>query len=144
MEWNLYTTSKRDNDRKAKNPVERAANISRDLKQLQVLKRIPIISVSQQNRASTENGVGTEMVAQSDRISQDSTILIFIEREKDNKNIIKLNLVKSRDSENGKVLCYNVDLNRGLFTYIPGKDDNESAVSADRYTTAPDYEEDIY
>ena len=29
-----------DDDRKAKNPVERAANISKDLKNLQVLKKI--------------------------------------------------------------------------------------------------------
>lgn len=122
-----------EDDRKAKNPVERAANISKDLKQLQVLKRIPIISVSQQNRASTENGVGTEMVAQSDRISQDSTILIFIERDKDNKNMIKLNLVKSRDSENGKDLCYNVDFNRGEFTYIPGEDEEQTY--ANRYSS---------
>ena len=122
-----------EDDRKAKNPVERAANISKDLKQLQVLKRIPIISVSQQNRASTENGVGTEMVAQSDRISQDSTILIFIERDKDNKNMIKLNLVKSRDSENGKDLCYNVDFNKGEFTYIPGEDEEQTY--ANRYSS---------
>lgn len=122
-----------EDDRKAKNPVERAANISKDLKQLQVLKRIPIISVSQQNRASTENGVGTEMVAQSDRISQDSTILIFIERDKDNKNMIKLKLVKSRDSENGKDLCYNVDFNKGEFTYIPGEDEEQTY--ANRYSS---------
>lgn len=112
-----------EDDRKAKNPVERASNISKDLKQLQLLKRIPIISVSQQNRSSTENGVGTEMVSQSDRISQDSTILIFIEKDKKEKNLLTLNLVKSRDSENGKKLNYTVDLNKGEFTYIPGEDD---------------------
>lgn len=123
-----------EDDRKAKNPVERASNISKDLKALQVLKRIPIISVSQQNRTSTENGVGTEMVAQSDRISQDSTILIFIEKRKDDKNIIDLNLVKSRDSENGKKLTYQVDFNRGLFQYIPGEGE-ESTYNESRYTT---------
>ena len=111
-----------EDDRKAKNPVERASHISKDLKQLQVLKRIPIISVSQQNRSSTENGVGTEMVAQSDRISQDSTILIFIERKKDT-DVLDLSLVKSRDSENGKKLSYKVDFNTGTFTYIPGEND---------------------
>ena len=112
-----------EDDRKAKNPVERASNISKDLKQLQVLKRIPIISVSQQNRASTENGPGTEHVSQSDRISQDSTILIFIERKKDT-NTIFLELVKSRDSENGKKLTYQVDFNKGQFTYIPSADED--------------------
>lgn len=114
-----------EDDRKAKNPVERASNISKDLKQLQVLMRKPIISVSQQNRNSTENGPGTEHVSQSDRISQDSTILLFIERRKDS-NIIDLELVKSRDSENGKKLSYNVDFNKGEFQYIPGEGDTSS------------------
>ena len=119
-----------EDDRKAKNPVERASNISKDLKALQVLKRIPIISVSQQNRASTENGPGTEHVSQSDRISQDSTILIFIERKKDT-NTIFLELVKSRDSENGKKLAYDVDFNKGEFRYIPGADEDCYVETAD-------------
>jgi len=68
-----------DDDRKAKNPVEKAANISKDLKNLQVLKRIPIISVCQQNRSSTEEGVDTTHIAQSDRIGQDSTVVLAFE-----------------------------------------------------------------
>lgn len=78
-----------EDDRKAKDPVTRASNISRDLKNLQVLKKIPIIAVSQQNREKTENGATTANIAQTDRISQDSTILIFLEQ---NKNILTLNL----------------------------------------------------
>ena len=112
-----------EDDRKAKNPVERASNISKDLKNLQVLKRIPIISVSQQNRASTDNGVGSEHVAQSDRIAQDSTIILFFERHKDDNTLLDVDLVKSRDSENGKKLTYKIDFNRGEFTYVPGKED---------------------
>lgn len=114
-----------EDDRKAKNPVERASNISKDLKNLQVLKRIPIISVSQQNRSSTENGVGSEHVAQSDRIAQDSTIILFFEKHKDDNSLLDVNLVKSRDSENGKKLTYKVDFNRGEFQYIPGTGEND-------------------
>lgn len=105
-----------EDDRRAKNPVEKASNISKDLKNLQVLKQIPIISVSQQNRASTENGVGLEHIAQSDRIAQDSTIVLFFEQK---DGILTLHLVKSRDSANMKDLSYSIDLNRGIFTYIP-------------------------
>jgi len=105
-----------DDDRKARDPVTRAANISRDLKNLQVLKKIPIIAVSQQNREKTENGATTANIAQTDRISQDSTILIFLEQK---DNILTLNLVKSRDSETGKNLKFAIDLNRGIFEYIP-------------------------
>ena len=34
--------------------LKKAANISRDLKNLQVMKRIPIISVSQMNRTKND------------------------------------------------------------------------------------------
>lgn len=105
-----------EDDRKAKNPIERAANISKDLKNLQTLKQIPIVTVSQQNRESTENGVSSANVSQSDRISQDSTLLIFLEQK---DSVLTVNLVKSRDSVNGKKLSYAVDLDKGVFTYIP-------------------------
>lgn len=105
-----------EDDRKAKNPVEKASNISKDLKNLQVLKKIPIIAVSQQNRTSTENGISTEHIAQSDRIAQDSTIIIFFEQK---DNIMTMHLVKSRDSENNKHINYALDLNRGIWTYLP-------------------------
>ena len=112
-----------EDDRRARSPIEKAANISRDLKNLQVLKGIPIIAVSQQNRDSTENGQSTANVAQSDRISQDSTILIFLEQK---DGVLTLNLVKARDSVNGKKLQYAIDLNKGIFTFIPNEDSSSS------------------
>lgn len=112
-----------EDDRRARSPVEKAANISRDLKNLQVLKGIPIIAVSQQNRDSTENGQSTANVAQSDRISQDSTILIFLEQK---DGVLTLNLVKARDSVNGRKLQYAIDLNKGIFTFIPNEDSSSS------------------
>jgi len=105
-----------EDQRKGKTPVEKASNISKDLKILQVMKKIPIISVSQQNRTSSENGVDTTQIAMSDRIGQDSTLIIFLEKK---DTLMKLTIVKSRDSENGKVLSYNVDLNKGNFVFIP-------------------------
>lgn len=109
-----------EDDRKARNPVERASNISRDLKNLQVLKKIPIIAVSQQNRNSTDEGASTSHVAQSDRISQDSTVIIFLEQK---DGILTLNLVKSRDSVNGKKIHYAYDFDKGIFTYMPDEGD---------------------
>lgn len=116
-----------EDDRKAKNPIERASNISKDLKNLQVLKRIPIISVSQQNRSSTENGVGSEHIAQSDRIAQDSTIILFFEKHKDDNSLLDIDLVKSRDSVNGKKLTYKVDFNKGDFIYMSSGDEKLQA-----------------
>lgn len=113
-----------EDDRNARNPVERAANISKDLKNLQVLKKIPIIAVSQQNRASTDNGVGTANIAQSDRISQDSTVILFIEQK---DNVLTLNLAKARDAINNKKLHYAVDFDKGVFQFMPSEEDNPSS-----------------
>lgn len=109
-----------EDDRKARNPVEKAANISRDLKNLQVLKKIPIIAVSQQNRNSVEEGPSTANVAQSDRISQDSTVIVFLEQK---DGILTLNLVKARDAVNNKKIHYAYDFDKGIFTYMPSESD---------------------
>ena len=111
-----------EDDHKAKTPTERASNISKDIKLLQVKRHIPIITVSQQNRTKSDNGdVNTTMIAQSDRIGQDSTIVIFFEN---NNGTATLQLVKARDASNSKKLNYAWDINRGLFTYIPSADEN--------------------
>lgn len=109
-----------EDDRRARNPVEKASNISKDLKNLQVLKKIPIISVSQQNRSSTDNGTGLEHIAQADRIGQDSTIVLFLEHKDDD---FIISLVKSRDSANGKKLRYHINFDKGIFEYIPEERD---------------------
>ena len=108
--------------RHGKTDTEQAANISKDLKNLQVMQRVPIISVSQQNRTGTEKEIGadTTQIARSDRIGQDATMVLFIVKEGD---IMKLILKKSRDSENDKVLTYHIDLNLGNFVYVPDAKD---------------------
>lgn len=125
-----------EDDRHAKNPVEKASNISKDIKNLQVLLKIPIITVSQQNRATTEYGVQLSHIAQSDRIGQDSTIVLFFEQE---DGIMSMHLVKSRDSVNNKKLSYSVDLNVGKFTYIPEEGNALDGKGAD--TLREEYEE---
>ena len=120
-----------EDQRKGRSPVEKYANISKDLKLLQTMKRIPIVSVSQQNRTATESGsVDTTQIAMSDRLGQDSTLVIFLEKK---DSIIKMTLVKSRDSENGKVFEYNVDFNTGKWQYIPKEGDDSPAIDASRY-----------
>lgn len=118
-----------EDDRHGKTAVDKASNISKDLKNLQVMTGIPVISVSQQNREKKEDGsqVGTELIAQSDRIGQDSTVILFLEK-KDAE--MKLTLVKSRDSANGKVWTYLTDLNTGDFTYIPDESEEDATVKS--------------
>lgn len=108
-----------EDDRKARNAVERASNISKDLKKLQVTLGIPIITVSQQNRGNTEDGIGLHNIAQSDRIGQDSTVVLFFDQK---DGIMEMSLVKSRDSANNKSLNYAIDFDKGIFEYIPESD----------------------
>ena len=117
-----------EDDRHGKSAPEKASNISKDIKNLQVMKRIPIITVSQQNRESTEEGLSTKFVAQSDRIGQDSTVVIFLEKK---DNVLTLVLAKSRNSESGKKLQYAIDLDKGIFTYIPAESDALNGQSSD-------------
>ena len=117
-----------EDDRKARNPVEKAANISRDLKNLQVMERIPIIAVSQQNRNSTENGVDTTHIAQSDRIGQDSTVILNFEQD---GKVLTMNILKSRDSIVGKKLQYAIDLDKGIFEYLPSSTDATGGSNSD-------------
>lgn len=112
---------------RAKASFERVANISKAIKNLQVLKRIPIISVSQLNRQEKEDGEqDTTQIGLSDRIGQDATTIIMLSRKitysnpektkvKDDKLVI--NVVKSRDGGNGK-LEYLADFNTGRFIYL--------------------------
>ena len=121
-----------EDQRKNKNPIEKAASISRDLKNLQVMRRIPIISASQLNRTKNDdNGGGddlinTTQISMSDRIGQDATIIIGLSRDKKDKNLLKLQVVKARDTGNGSVVKYNTDFNKGSFIYIPEDEDNNS------------------
>ena len=129
-----------DDDRKAKDKTEKASNISKDLKLLQTVKRIPVICVSQQNRETTESGnFDTTQIAMSDRIGQDSSVVLFIERKDD---LLKLHLVKSRNSGCGQVLTYRVDLNKGIFQFIPDEKDTQQAPGTSDVSSYQTYSED--
>ena len=107
-----------EDERNAKDPVTRASNISRDLKNLQVMKKIPIISVSQQNReAVEENGIiDVSHIAMSDRIGQDSTCVLFLEQK---ENVLTIHIAKARDATAGSKLKYAIDLDKGVFDFLP-------------------------
>ena len=111
-----------DDQRRAKDPVTRAANISTDLKNLQVLRQIPIIAVSQQNRAAVDDSavIDVSRIAQSDKIGQDSTVVIFLEQK---DNVLTLHLAKARDGGSGQKLKYAINLDKGIFDFMPNEDD---------------------
>lgn len=118
-----------DNSR-AKLAHEKVANISKAVKNLQVLKQIPIISVSQMNRTKNEDKTqDTTQIALSDRIGQDATVILMLEKQdaedpnyKD-AHKVTLNLVKSRDGGDGRKLDYLWNFNTGDYRYISNSDD---------------------
>ena len=108
----------------AKAFFERVANISKDIKNTQVKYRIPIISVAQMNRTKNEDGSqDTTQIGLSDRIPQDATLLLMLDRKDDQ---LTLNIVKARNGGDGHKLVYQCDWNIGKFTYIPSEGDSIS------------------
>ncbi|MBP5469879.1 MAG: hypothetical protein J6Z11_11625 [Candidatus Riflebacteria bacterium] len=125
---------------KAQAGHERVANISKAVKNLQVMERIPIISVSQMNRTKNEDGEkDTTQIGLSDRIGQDATCVIMLDRERvyddpKTKTTIKddrliMDITKSRDGGTGK-LVYHADFNKGHFIIL----------NPDEHTDASHYE----
>jgi replicative DNA helicase len=114
-----------EDDKQAKNPVEQMNNIANGIKNLQVMSNVPIICVSQMNRTKNEeeDSIDSTQIAQADRIGQNATIIIGISRDKKDKDMFKLHIVKARDSNAGNIITYKVDLNKGIFDYIPSDKD---------------------
>ena len=122
-----------DDTSNAKSTNEKVANISKDIKRLQVLKQIPIISISQMNRTKNEDVDGhsyldVSQIAASDRIGQDATTAIMLDRDKSDPQLIHFNIVKARDGGEGR-FSYICNFNTGTFTYL-GKD-AENCISTD-------------
>lgn len=111
---------------RARTTFEQVANISKAVKKLQVKAKIPIISVAQQNRTKSESEdktPDTTQIGLSDRIGQDATTVLMLERENDD---LIINVVKARDGGEGKKLRYNCDFNFGIFNYVPQEDDGQT------------------
>lgn len=130
-----------EDDRKARSPVEKASNISKDLKNLQVIKKIPIISVSQQNRGDTSDGITTMNIAQSDRIGQDSTIVLAFEQK---DGILNLQIIKARDAGVGKKLQYAINFDKGTFEFMPSDNDAVNGEGSEELKNIYEEDEEVF
>ena len=117
-----------DDERNGRTTVDQFSNISKDLRRLQRLKKIPIICACQLNREEFEEGVSTRNIAGSDRIGQDSTTILFIERKNDN---MVLTVGKSRNARSGDKLTYAWSINTGILHYIPTENDAQNGDGID-------------
>lgn len=123
-----------DDDRKGKSESERTTNIMKDLTSFRAEKRIPLVIVSQQNREDAEKGVGTENISNSDRIGQDATVVISIERK--DPDLLMLKVVKSRFSTAGDKFTYHWKIDKGEFEYIPTEGDTSSSEDTSSNTSS--------
>ncbi len=93
---------------------EQFANLSMQLKALQQELRVPIIAVSQLNRAAAQQEVDATNISGSDRIGQDATIILALER-KDNELVIKVLKGRSfKKPEKGWTFVW--DINTGVLS----------------------------
>jgi len=112
-----------------RNNQEKAYNISTSMKLLQDLEKKPIICVAQMNREKNEDSdlLDLTQIANADKIGQDSTLVLGLSRDKNDENIVKLQIVKIRDiGARNKVLTYHTDLNLGVWKYIPENEEVDS------------------
>ena len=119
-----------EDESRARVAHEKVANISKAVKNLQVLKQIPIISVSQMNRTKNDdNSQDTTQIAMSDRIGQDATVLLMLDKkdaeDPNQQGAYKftINIVKSRDGGDGRKLDYLWNFNTGDYRYISNETD---------------------
>ncbi len=103
---------------------EKIAAISKAIKKLQVRKKIPVISVSQNNRTKNDDGSkDSTQIGGSDRIGQDATIILMLDKK---DGVLDIDIVKARDGGDGHKLQYDINFNTGVFTYIPREGDGVS------------------
>lgn len=85
------------------------ANLSLQLKSLQQELRLPIIAVSQLNRQAQQEEINAANISGSDRIGQDATIVLAIER-KDKEMTLKVLKARSfKRPEKGWSFSWNID-----------------------------------
>lgn len=118
-----------DDQKGAKTPREQAVNISKDLRKLQRMKKIPFLVAVQLNREdTTENGPSTRNISESDRIGQDATTIIFLETKDEN---MKLIVGKSRNARTGDKLSYIWNKNTGVIRFVPTEGDARGGKDVD-------------
>lgn len=137
-----------EDERRAKQSFEAYSNIAKDLKNLQVLKHIPIIAAAQLNRQDSENGLTIENIAGSYDITRYATTVLLLEqKDKDDSKIKRLviTVAKARDARVGSKLTYMWDINYGKLTYVPTENDaTEGKHVEELKETFGDMEENIF
>ena len=92
------------------------------------MKKIPILAAAQLNREEIGiDGPSTRNISESDRIGQDATTVLFIERKSDN---VVITVGKARNARTGDKLTYQWSVNTGILNYIPTELDAKNGEDA--------------
>lgn len=95
---------------------EEVESISRSLKEISMEFKIPIIALSQLSRASVDNKEpALHHLRESGSLEQDADNVIFLHREEDAEDILKLIIAKQRNGSTGSILL-NCDKSTLQFT----------------------------
>ena len=105
-------------------------HISQDLMKLSCELKIPIIVVTQANRNGVTEGSSLpalDTISSSDGIAHNASTVISL---KQHNNMLKMELVKSRNSRVGIKLTYDWDIDKGVFVFNDSPDDSSEEVTS--------------
>ena len=111
--------------RRGDNKSTSLGNLSQDLFLLSRELGIPIIAVVQANRSGVDDNGGVpslESIRDSDAIAYNATTIVSL-LHKNRK--LKMEIVKARNCEVGLKLCYDWDVDRGIYSFVENPDDGE-------------------
>ena len=119
------------------------ATLSTQLRALQQVERIPFIAVSQLNRAAEGEEAGASNLSGSDKIGQDATCVLVIERSRDGSEVT-IKCVKAREYKvPPKGWSFTWDIDKGILSHMQTAIDSikakaEAAKKADTLQVTPD------
>ena len=109
-------------------------NISEDLMSLSVEMSIPVIAVVQANRNGVENENNNDTpeldtIRDSDGMAMNASKVLSI-RQKD--GVLEIGIKKQRNGAVGGKLTYLWNIDKGIFTWLPGTDDAVDKETTDK------------
>lgn len=116
---------------------EKYAEISKNIKTMQLELGIPVLINAQLNRQTTQDGdgkPGTENIAGSDRLGQDCSIVLSITTKDDH---IRLVSSKVRSASSKFELTYKWDIDKGILEYQEHDEENSTRHNDEEDDDAP-------
>jgi replicative DNA helicase len=106
----------------SKEQFQTLSSLSLQLKTLQQELRVPIIAISQLNRAAEGEEASAANLSGSDRFGQDATLVLGLSRSKTEEKTLKIKVMKARSFKlPDKAWEFSWDIDRGYLTFQKSK-----------------------